>query len=444
MPRFSLGQIFVALVAVGIGLSICRLPKGNWVDLPLATLSFYFVLSLGRHAAATRRLLVEQPALPRQQRWGGRLLIAELLGGAMALIVALVFCYLAAAEFVLMWPKDTFLDLVQLPTLPRDLAVLAMLVAIGLQSWRSARAKAPSTRQKLYGGLAAGGTLIVATAYWADRMVIWFLVYLAISGVEMSRPPAWLPQEIDANNVVRIHHFALGSLGGFLLVVGNSLLIGSLVKWWHKPRGRWMLTISLAAGLAAECWCARWIGVHGVRQLSPSFQEALRVPPFAAIIVVATMIVLAVAAFSWRTLAMAAPVDNSSQVPERAWYFHENWLGGLSLGLVAMASAVNTLISEQIASARAPFSTRTIWLTFVYGETLYPGQLICLAAAIGGFALAWLRWRRRRESVCNVLPCIDPALFAVSMSGLSVFLVVSAPILAAASFSCWFVFFRLL
>ncbi len=260
IPKFSLRQIFGALVAVGIGLSICRLPHGNWVDIPLAALGFYFVLSLVGHAAATRQLLVAQPALPRMQRWGGRLLTAELLGAAMAL----TFSYLAAAELALISPTENFLDYVGFQTLPRDLAALAMLVAIGLRPWQDVTGNPASSMQKIYRALAAGGTLIVAIAYWADRMLIWFLLYLAVAGVEVAQPPAWLPPDINQNAMVRIHHFELASLGGLLLEVGNALLIGGLVKCWYRPITRRVLTISLSSGLVAECWCARWIGVYGV------------------------------------------------------------------------------------------------------------------------------------------------------------------------------------
>ena len=67
MAKFSLWQIFVALIAVAIGLSICRLPKGSWIDVPLATLGFYFVASIFRRAVAVQRLLREGSDRSRRQ-----------------------------------------------------------------------------------------------------------------------------------------------------------------------------------------------------------------------------------------------------------------------------------------------------------------------------------------------------------------------------------------
>lgn len=440
MPRFSLRQILIAVVALGIGFSIWRLPQGNWIDIPLATLSFYFVLSLWRHAAATRRLLIEHPALPRQQRWGGRFFVVELLGTAMALIVAWIFGYLAVAELLLTKPADRFLEYVEYPTLPRDFAVLAMLVATGLGSWQSSPAKATPPRQRVYDAVAASGMLIGIILYWADRMLVWFLVYLAVSGVEMAEPPRFLPPEMNVSTAVRIHRFTLFSFAGLPLVIANLLLIGGLLKFWNKPHCRSMLMILLAAGLAANVWLARWIAVQGIRQLSPSFQEAIQVPPLAGITVIASMILLTVGAFSWRCLAKPAPVDHSPHVSDRTLYFHENWLGGLLLGVVAVISVVNTLISSITTSLNSPYSSNTIdWETFVYGLTNYPTQFIWLAAAIGGFAMAWFRWRGRKEPVGANLPCVNPAQFAVTLASLLIVVVAGAPVLAAVSFSYWFV-----
>ncbi len=154
------------------------------------------------------------------------------------------------------------------------------------------------------------------------------------------------------------------------------------------------------------------------------------------------MIVLAVAAFSWRLLAMPAPVDRSIEVRERKSHFHENWAGGLSLGLVATVSVVNTFVSELVAATRGPFPGSIDWPTVVYSVSFRPAQLIWLAAALGGFALASLRWRQRLECECDVLPRVDGALFAIIMVSLLVFFVASAPILGATSFSCWFVLLR--
>ncbi len=436
MPRFSLRQIFFAVTAFSGGFAIWRLPKASWGDIPLVALSLYFVVSLSRHAAATRRVLIEQDELPREQRWGCKLLIAGLIGTAAALILALVFTYLAAAELLLTTPKDNWLDYVRFPALPRDLAILAMLVATGLGSWQHSPAKETPGRKKVYEIVAAGCTLVVVIAYWMDRMVTWFLVYLALSGVEAAQPPRWLPPEINVDTAVRIHRFTLVSFAGLPLAVANLLLVGGLVKWWRKPRLRSMLAICLAAGLAAECWLARWIGVEGMRQLSPPFQEAMHVPPLAAIIIVAAMILLAVGAFSWRSLGKSQPAGHSVHGAQRTVFFHENWTGSLLLGMVAILTIAISFIDWVIKWHASPFWSS--FQTIAYGLTERPAQLLWLAAAIGGFGLAWLRWKRRKVPVADVLPCVDPALFAATMLGLSILVVAATPIVAAVSFSLWF------
>ncbi len=440
MPRFSLRQILLAIVGLAIGFSIWRLPKGSWIDVPLATLSFFFVLSLWGHAAATRRLLGAHRDLRREQRWGGTLLIVELLGTAGTLIVAWGFRYLAAAELSLVDPKDAFLDFVRQSTLPLNLAVLGMLVATGLTPWQFESATPRPVREKLYGFLAAAGTLALILAFWTERLLIWFLVYLGIAGVEAAWPPSWLPPDIHFNNTVRIHRFTFGSLAGLPLVIANVVLIAGIVNCWNQSRLRWMLAIVLSFGLAAQSWVAWWIGVKGLRQLSPAFQDAVEVPPAAVVFVVGLMVLLAVATFTWRLMAKAPAIDNARRVGERAPFLHEDWVGSLLLGLAATAQTAFGVINVVSASnslwgGRVPINLESIF----YFLTSEPAQIISIAAAIGGFALAWSRWRRRNEPIVDTLPCIAPAQFGLTALGILILVVTSAPIIAAVSFSYWFI-----
>jgi hypothetical protein len=443
MLRFSLSQIFLAVVALAFGFSIWRLPKGNWVDIPLAALSFIFALSLCRQALSVWRVRATQSELPRNERWGSRILVVELLGTALALIVAFVCTALAAAE-VPTHPSQTIdpdpLGYALYPQLPRDLAALALLLAIGrADSWNSP-SRSGSRRQNVYAALAAGGTLIAMLAYWADRLLIWFLVYLAIAGVEAAEPPAWRPPELDRNSAVSVHRFVLGSLAGLPLLVASPLLIAGVVRWWRRRPWRLVLLVSLAASLAGEFWLLGWLANQGLRRLSPTYLESMHVPPLPVCIVVASMVVLAAAAFAWRAMARAAPANCPLDASQRTLLLHESWLGSLLLGLLALACIVNTTIGSVIASLNSPVSSKTVELQdIVYSLTYRPAQFIWLAAASGGFALAWSRWRHRREPLRNTLPSIDPAIFAVTMLGLMLVAIASAPIVAAVSFSYWLV-----
>jgi hypothetical protein len=447
MTRFSVRQILLVILALAFGFAIWRLPKGSWIDVPLAALSFFFALSLCRHAAATRRLLAAHCDLPRDQRWGGRLLFAGLLGTAGTLLVAWVFRFLAASESSLVDRNvdvvgNVFIGDVRQSTLPLNLAVLAMLVATGLLPWQFARATRRPLRQKLYGLLAAAGTLVLILAFWAERLLVLFLVYLAISGVEATWPPSWLPPDIHLDSSVRIHYFAVGSLAGLPLLVANVALVAVTVWLWRKPGLRWMLTILLSMGLAAQCWVAWWIGAKGLRQLSPELQESVDIPSVSVMLVVSLMVVLAVAAFTWRLLAKAPPPEDRCRMGQRTQYFHENWLGGLLLGLGASAQIAYGLMSvllryEKSLRRSLPIDFETIY----YLLTSEPAQIISIAAVIGGFALSCSRWQRRNEPVVDALPCVSATQFALITLGNLILVVTSAPIIAAVSFSYWFLRF---
>jgi hypothetical protein len=270
-------------------------------------------------------------------------------------------------------------------------------------------------------------------------MLVPFLVYIAICGVEAAQRGQLLPPEMNVNAAVRVHRFALAGFAGLTLAIGNLLLVGGLVKSWARPDWRWASILFLCTGLAAECWIARWIAVDGLRQLSSPFHEAIQAP-LAAMITVASMFVLAVGAFCWRALAKSEQVDGSSVIPRRAPFFHESWLAGLLLGVIAIATTLSTFIGNVTPLMNLPFASRTLdFETIVYGLTYRPAQFIWLAAAIGGFGQAWFAWPRRKELFDDRLPSVEPALLATTIVSLLIAIVAGAPLLAAACFSYWFV-----
>jgi hypothetical protein len=75
---------------------------------------------------------------------------------------------------------------------------------------------------------------------------------------------------------------------------------------------------------------------------------------------------------------------------------------------------------------------------FVYEVTHPAATFIWLAAVLGGFALAWVHWRRRNMPPSNLVPAVNPAEFGVLMAGMLIAVVASAPIVAAAGFCYWF------
>ena len=201
MLRFSLREILVAVLALAVGLSIWRTPHGDWIDIPLATLSFYFVRSLLQQAAATWRMLHDDQSLPIEQRRGGRLLLAGLMGLAIILVAAWFIRFQFATEQVLTAFRNVFYDSVQRPLLPRDLAILTMLAATGISHRRTVRL-GPFGCDKLLRGLAAAVVLAGLMAYEADRTFITFLIYLAVTGIELYQPPRLMPPEFNVSNSV--------------------------------------------------------------------------------------------------------------------------------------------------------------------------------------------------------------------------------------------------
>ena len=264
--RFTLSEILVGVAAVAIGLAIWRLPQGNWIDIPVATLSFYFMVSLVRGMAATRRMSSKSVDLPSEQRWGAKILLAIQAGLALTLGFAWIFRYLAANEVLLVPPESIDYMYVHLPTLPRDLTLLTMLAATGIGSWQSASSTKAKPRQNVYAVVAAGLVLIGLIAYWGDRMLIPFLVYIAVSGIEMCQPAKLLPPEMNISTTVRIHRFMTASFAGMALLILNLLLLFGLVQFCAQ--GAVSLGVTVAPDCGFNCRVWHYVLVSGTRDLA--------------------------------------------------------------------------------------------------------------------------------------------------------------------------------
>lgn len=442
--NFSLRQILVAFVAVAIGLAIWRLPKGDWIDVPLATLSFYYALSLFRHAAAAWHLLSDNPDVPCDQRWGGRLQLAAIVGSACLLVATWVIRILAANEVLLQQPHGDPLGYVQLAVLPRDLAVLTMLAATGFSYRRTRPTRAVRTRQSIYAVLVAAAVFVGLTLYEADRTFITFLVYIAVQGIELAQPAKLLPPELNVSNAVRVRHFTLTSLAGLAVLITNLLLIAGLTKAWERRWRRWVLLALLAIGLPSEIWISSELAGRDIWRLSPAMAEAIRVPP-TVIALVAGLVLVSALAMLWPILAQPVPADPSARSNDRRGWFYESWLGSLAIGACATAAVVGQWINDlQLLFTSSYWRTAPRPLDFqniVSIVTQHPSTAIGVAAAIGGFALAWIRWRHKDEPMRDGLPSVNPVQLAVTFFGLVIAIIAAAPILAAASFSYWFIRF---
>jgi hypothetical protein len=363
-----------------------------------------------------------------------------LLGLAIILVAAWFLRFQFATEQVLTPYRNVFYDSVQRPLLPRDLAILTMLAATGISHRRTVPARAVQWRQTVYVMLAAAVVLAGLMAYEADRTFITFLIYLAVTGVELYQPPRLMPPEFNVSNSVRVHRFTQASFAGLALLMLNLLLIAGLAKWWNQRRWRWVLLMLLAGGLGAETWFSSQIVFRGVRPLSPAMADGIVISPV-AVIVVALMILLAGKAVLWSSQIHPISRDPSIGTEHRYCFFHESCLGSLSLGVCAATAVIGQWINDFREVLPIYKSKSLDFQLLVNILTLHPATGIGLAATIGGLALAWIRRRKRDELLADLLPEINPSPFFVTLSSLMIAVIAGAPILAAASFSFWFVRF---
>ena len=435
MPQFSLGNIFVATAGLAAGFAIWRLPKGNWTDVPIYFLSFYFAASMARRAVDLRRFIRAHP-LPRDQRCGHRLVAVGMLAMAIVLVACWVARYLAADGMILNPLGDYGLDFyLAIERLPNDLAVLVMLAIVSGQIAFNQRQTAAPRRKVLYAVVAVLGGAVALIAYWTDRMLIPFLIYLAVNGISRSQPAWLLPPERNIRDAVWADQFAVASLIGTCLVALNLFIFWSVARSWNRPRWKWLLMIVLIVLLVMQCACVAWLYGRGVWHLSPEMAESIHWPAPDRLLLAAAITLVAAAMI----VRPAATIATSTLQIEtmRPRYFYETWIAGLSLGLVGLAVLINLEIGQIKAMISNPFSSRLDWQSVAYGLMFTPAQAIYWGAVIGGFMFAWQRFRRPASATSDMLIRIQPGKFFILTLALTCSLILSAPIIASLAFSFW-------
>jgi hypothetical protein len=418
--QFTLRDVLVAVAVCAVALSIWRLPGGDWFDIPCSMLSGYFAISLAGHAVAV--LQARTSSENHSQRAGATAYAIILSTIALILVAGLLLRSLAAAGVILTAKRDPMIDFVTLPTLPRGLQILALVAALGIGSPSVARPD--SRRERLYVAIAVCGALVCLIRF----LFAPFLVYLAVSGVELAERPRLLSPEQNLSTQIRLHDFVFNSLVGFGVVALNLAAFAGLAKNWRRPAIRFGLLALLTLGLAAEVFLAWQISGPSLHRLSPDLAESVRAPA-SAFVACALLVLVAAAAFCWRGLVRWSVSSDSDALARRAMFFHETWFAALAVGVIGASDMVIVNSTNWLPTPTAP----TIWQ--LVALTSRPLNFLWLAAAIAGFTLAYVRWRT--EAPRNLLPEIEIGRFATLSVCLAILPLAAAPILIAFCFSVW-------
>jgi hypothetical protein len=436
LSQFSMRQIFIAVAVCAVAFSIWRLPHGDWIDIPCTILGFFFALSVARRAVAVRKMLRSDIEVTESQREGGRIYVVGLVALSAALLFAIVLRGLAAAGLIFVvtdhWPAVFYVDFNKLP---RNLIVLSLLIALGLRPNRLLQSHQLPARQKMYIATAVACVLLVSVYVGTERMFVPYLVYLAVSGVEMYQSPRLLLPVQNVSTVKRMDSFLIGSGAAFIFMAINLLLIAALANFWSRRRWRTALLAWLAIGFAAQCYAVWWLRYPGLWQLSPPMVEAYNISsPGLVTLVAGTMfliIVIGAAALVWRSLVCWQPVTTDGEPGQNVACFFESRLAALLVAATSIFGAVGEGIARITSSrqfAATVINLRTLYDLFVD----WPMNFLWLAAAVGGLIAYYFRRTKMPE---NVLPEIDRRQFTVVWLALALFVVISVPVLVATCFS---------
>jgi hypothetical protein len=430
IPTFSLRQVLLTVVAIAAGCAIARLPQGRWLDVPLAALSCFLIVSLTRDAEQLLRMTSGPHVSFAEARWGSRMFASSLLATAATLLLALALRFAAAAQLLFQTTEDDFDLFFDRHLLPSSLAMLAILTAVLLGQWRRCAMRVVPRRQRLFDVAAIVCLPVVIIAHWWDNLLIWVLVYYALWGVDVGATYVNMPApHIDSMRGAAA--FALGSYAGLPLIAMHLILLGGLVYRWHDPRWRAVLLAGLTIALIGETFLLWWLAGPGLEQLTPYYRQTLRIPPWPLATVGLALVLLGSLMLAWRMLSGRAFIIDTPVPETQQCWFHEHWSSGLFVAVVALFGIATFAVQVVLT-----YDT----LDIAYAAVQYPTNFIWFAALISGLGTFRQRFRTRREPQQRVLPRVSPAQFAVTFVGLVALLLVSAPILVASTFSMMLIY----
>lgn len=475
--QFSLRGLMVLMFGVACGLSVVSLEKGNWAGGLLAAVSIWIILGLISQVRDLFRAFYGRSDLSGDERWGWRFAAfwrtaaASLLLGHHVVNLLLERGLLVLSEFPeAMFDVDTDLRdallyltllivLFSVPQSPpkrsaswrsRLLNIGGVFIAIVLcllvwsNRWfleyaffwllvlmvlasvlRSAPAQPRSPWRRVLGvvgGIVGGiGAVVCCLCFWSSQTLIYYLVHVALLGIENTLAPPFAIEGVSPDTVARSQAFFWRSLiaAGFVLV--NLALIHQLAGQWTRGfRRRLIWAGLLLPSLAITTAYPVWLYTSGLRSASPFMADALEIGPLHRwVYALLVVIVLATAA----TYRIVHNSDESTQGPEANWrrnprsYYHERRPLIMLLVVATIVACIADLVSRR-------------WIIYPTAYLIAAGFLLALQKSF------WAGYRP-----LNSQPAHPPRLplprFCAIWSAMFLTAVFGMPTLAWFSFAVW-------
>ncbi len=249
-----------------------------------------------------------------------------------------------------------------------------------------------------------------------------------------------MPPVMNVSTAIRLHRFMLASFFGLPLLILTLIILVLLMRRWHNLGWRCPLFALLVVGFAAQVYLVFWLTTFGIHQLSPPMAEGIFRPYWDEDLMVSLMIVIFSVTFSWALLARPSSHEQTGLLLGPRRFFHETWYASLLLGIVALAHIVSVVIVSFNTRPRA--YGKFDWDTLSYAIMFTPSRFIWLASIVGGFSIAWTRFRRRHLPLLDSLPNLELVPYAVLATSLALLFLSGAVFFAASTFSFWFIRFR--
>jgi hypothetical protein len=446
LPRIRLRTIFLFFFCAAVGLTCgiappepvdptfgawIYVPKLNWHYALLAVASVAMVIGLGQqalqlvHSEFSGGDNAAEYRFARQFGIAWRVAIAALLAACLAMRLLL-------SRQVIRFPERN--DIVFVDIVPDCIWAICIVIVLSnsVARWRrnGAGHADPLWRHLAVWSLGIAYALVALP----DTGLIQFLVHVATEGIESAQPLFCQRAGVFPDQTKE--GFRL-----FWLCAGSVVCVfisGFLLTTWQRVGGRTRRIAKIASQLIllpAAVFCI-WFYNFEYARVSPDLGSV----GFAAVWfewlggAVLAAVAISVGAYQLACLNDAIKVADIRSTTSEGETFHET----CAIQFVLIAAVV-IFVVENVRIWVSPTFWRSVTVIDVIGGVFYDSlTMLYLAITLLNIQLAWLRWRRRNETIAGELVQLDGVEYFWTWLSLAALLVVAIPLLRAASFIIWF------
>ena len=433
--QFGISGLMVTVFGVAVGLSLSRNEECYLSDCFLAAVSFWFALGLLWQSRDLVEVLRRNRMFPIDRKFPLYFAIVWRLAITVSLVCHYVLLQLIGNRLLKIDEN------IYRPLTERSLLEIPFLLSLLVVLWSLCVVK-----QRKHGwysrtiGVLGGIVCTVWIIYYCvDTACVPYLVYTAVSGIDMSEPIKCMSEPIKYRQNIfgfqrdQSHYYLfIGSLAAVALLISSIASYLVMLRRWQQPgKTRTIMAILAFICLALASVFPIWIHAFELKRLSAPLAETLWSHSLLHWSVGGLLCLASVSGVAWRLTRRAATPSNGPGdiAPANCRvYYHEQAMviGCLFVGVLL------ALAGEYARSSPSFFSDLYYWF-------VAPSHCVSLAVFLMAAQVFWQRLRRPTDLPSPIGVVVSPGFYALTWIYLLGIVVVGAATLAWLGFSVWIV-----